>query len=150
LNKKPNILFDDKQKFFAIYDEKDGLVFSKKLRASKQRESWMRRMNEVKFKSLEDFSDQWKKQRGIFCDEKKCVIEKNQKILVLLKRNKISKICQKNFIDDFEVIVNLTSKYQLPNCISDKKIKIDNLDFYQKGGHFLYFSGDKISIKTAI
>ncbi len=135
-DKKPDILFDGGQKFFAIYDQKNGLIFSKDLKPSKEREIWMKKMGEVKFKSIvsESFA----------CDEAKCLIAKSQKILVLLKRNKISEICK----NDFDVIVNLTSKYLLPPCIEAGKIKIDNFDFYQKGGQFFYFEEGKIRIKT--
>ena len=65
------------------------------------------------------------------------MIEKNKKFLVLLKRSKISEICK----NDFDVIVNLTRKYQLPDCIAENKIKIDNKDFYLKGGQFLKYNG---------
>ncbi len=131
LNKKPDILFDGSQKFFAIYD-KNGLVFSKDLKPSKKRQLWMDKMGEDEFKSLNS------------CDETKCLIEKNKRILVLTARNKISEICK----NDFDVIVNLTAKYSLPDCIADEKIKIDNSDFYQKGGHFFYFEGGELVIKT--
>lgn len=142
--KQPNLLFDGQQKFFAIYDEKDGLVFSEKMRPSKKRDLWMKEMNETKFKYFGEFSDEWHAEKGIKCDEKKCQIDKgDQKILVLLARNKLSEIC----LDDATVIVNLASKYQLPTCFAKKKIKIDNLDFYQKGGHFLYFQEEKSGSK---
>jgi len=135
-DKEPDILFDGGQKFFAVYDQKNGLIFSKDLKPSKEREIWMKKMGEVNFKSIvsESFT----------CDEAKCLITKSQKILVLLKRNKISEICK----NDFDVIVNLTSKYLLPPCIAAEKIKIDNFDFYQKGGQFFYFEEGKIRIKT--
>jgi ComEC/Rec2-related protein len=184
-DKKPDILFDGEQKFFAIHDE-NGLVFSKKLRPSKQRELWMSEVGETEFKYLypshskkpnsdfaflvkirsenlaasldtarilrRDFSSKILRHSSTSssgmgiktCDEKKCLIEKNKKILVLLARNKISEICK----NDFDVIVNLTAKYQLPDCIAEDKIKIDNSDFYQKGGHFFYFNGDELLIKT--
>ncbi|MES2962160.1 MAG: ComEC/Rec2 family competence protein [Pseudomonadota bacterium] len=134
-DKKPDILFDGGQKFFAIYDQKNGLVFSKDLKPSKEREIWLKKMGEIEFKSNSEF---------IKCEESKCLISKNQKILVLLKRNKISEICK----NDFDVIVNLTAKYALPSCITAEKIKIDNSDFYQKGGQFFYFEEGKIRIKT--
>jgi hypothetical protein len=67
---------------------------------------------------------------------------------VLLKRNKISEICALNRKKNFDVIVNLTTKYELPQCFSKNQIKIDNLDFHQKGGHFFYFSDGKIEVKT--
>ncbi|NBV06932.1 MAG: ComEC/Rec2 family competence protein [Proteobacteria bacterium] len=138
INQKPDILFEGRQKFFAI-NGKDGLVFSKNLRPSKQREHWMKKFGEVKFKSLKN-----NPQKEIFCDEAKCLIKKNQKILVLLKRNKTSEICQ----NDFDVIVNLTSKYKLPECITESKIKIDNINFYQKGGHFFYLKNGNLQIET--
>ena len=131
LAKKPDILFDGKQKFFAINDE-NGLTFSKDLKPSKKRQLWMDKMGEVEFKSLN------------YCDETKCVIEKNQKFLVLTARNKIAEICQ----NDFDVIVNLTAKYQVPDCIAADKIKIDNADFYKKGGQFFYLDGGEIILKT--
>lgn len=135
-DKKPDILFDGGQKFFAIYDQKNGLIFSKDLKPLKEREIWMKKMGELEFKSIVSGS--------FTCDEAKCLITKSQKILVLLKRNKISEICK----NDFDVIVNLTAKYLLPLCIAAEKIKIDNSDFYQKGGHFFYFEEEKIRIKT--
>jgi competence protein ComEC len=131
LEKKPDILFDGKQKFFAINDAK-GLTFSKDLKPSKKRQLWMEKMGEVEFKFRN------------YCDETKCVIEKNQKFLVLTARNKIAEICQ----NDFDVIVNLTAKYQLPDCIAADKIKIDNADFYKKGGQFFYLDGGEIFLKT--
>jgi hypothetical protein len=99
----------------------------------------MDKMEEKQFKSLISYP-----QKDIFCDEMKCLIEKNHKILVIFKRSKISEICK----NDFDVIVNLTSKYKLPGCISENKIKIDNFDFYKKGGQFFYFKGGELLIKT--
>lgn len=144
--KQPYLLFDGQQKFFAIYDEKDGLVFSEKMRASKKRDLWMQEMKETQFKYFGEFSDEWRTQKGIKCDERKCkIIKENQKILVILKRNKLSEICSENY----DVIVNLTSKYKLPECFSENAIKIDNLVFYQKAGHFLYFEEEKSYSKKA-
>jgi ComEC/Rec2-related protein len=131
---KPDILFDGQQKFFAIYDKENGLVFSRNLRPSKQRVLWMKRMGEEKFKYLKTTENQ----------KSVALSLEGKEFLILLKRNKISEICKK----DFDVIVNLTAKYKLPDCINDDKIKIDNSDFYKKGGHFFYFKGDKILIKT--
>jgi len=127
----PDILFESKQKFFAVKTA-DGLVFSKNLKPSKQRQLWLNKMNEKEFKSLQN-----NPQSEIICEENQCVIEKNKKFLVLLKRSKISEICK----NDFDVIVNLTAKYKLPDCIAENKIKIDNKDFYLKGGQFLKYNG---------
>lgn len=128
---KPEILFEAKQKFFAVKTAQ-GLIFSKNLRPSKQRQLWMKKMNESEFKSLDDYP-----QKAIFCDKKKCKITKNKTFLVLLSRNKIAEICQNNF----DVIVNLTAKYQLPACISPDKVRIDNRDFYLRGGQFFNYDG---------
>lgn len=134
--KKPNILFDGTQKFFAIYDQ-NGLSFSKNLKPSKERQLWMDKMNEKDFKAFNE---------KVFCDETKCIIEEKKKFLVLIGRNKISEICK----NDFDVIVNLTSKYELPSCVLGEKMVIDNFDFYQRGGHFFYLDGEKILLKTSI
>jgi competence protein ComEC len=134
--KKPNILFDGNQKFFAIYDQ-NGLSFSKDLKPSKQRQLWMDKMNEKEFKTFNE---------KVFCDEKKCVIEEKKKFLVLTSRNKISEICK----NDFDVIVNLSRKYNIPDCVLGEKMVIDNFDFYQRGGHFFYLEGDKIILKTSL
>ncbi|MDX2083751.1 MAG: ComEC/Rec2 family competence protein [Rickettsiales bacterium] len=146
---KPQILFDNQQKFFAIYDGKN-LVFSKNLRPSKQRDLWMKKFNQSQFKSLENTP-----QKNIFCDEKKCEInfksseEDNFSVIrVLLKRNKISEICKNNFKNNLVAIVNLTRKYKLPQCFESNVIKIDNLDFYKKGGHFFFINGKKVLLKT--
>ncbi len=128
---KPDILFESKQKFFAV-NTSDGLIFSKNLRPSKGRQIWMNKMNEEEFKSLQSHP-----QQEIFCDENHCEIAKNKKFLVLLKRSKISEICK----NDFDVIVNLTAKYKFPECIAENKIKIDNKDFYLKGGQFFKYDG---------
>jgi competence protein ComEC len=138
-NQKPKILFDAKQRFFAIYKQEDGLVFSKDLKNSKTKDFWMKKMNEKNFKSLISHP-----KKEIFCNEKRCVIQEKQKILVLLKRNKISEICQ----NDFDMIVNLTKKYELPACVASDKIKIDNIDFLQKGARFFYEKDDKLFLKN--
>jgi competence protein ComEC len=152
--KKPNLLFDSKQKIFAIYNQKDGLIFSKDIRSKKIRESWMNFMNEDNYKNFAQFSEKDLSEKGIRCDKKKCEINDKEKILILLEREKISEICNKNF----DVIVNMTRKYKLPQCFSDEKIKIENIDFLKKGGHYFYFKElsrirnslkDDIFVKTA-
>ena len=124
-NQKPDIAFEGEQRFFTIYDQRGGLVFSQKQRASKRLESWKKRFAVSEFSVLEDSQ----------CDKVKCIIEKEKKILVLLGRNKIEDICAANY----DIIVNMTKKYRLPECIPADKMKIDNLDFHRKGGHFIYF-----------
>ncbi len=142
--KKPDLAFNKDQKFFTIYDQENGLIFSKDMKPSKRRELWMKKFNQKDFKSFNDFSKEWQEQKGIFCDLDKCVIYKNQKFLVLFSRGKINEICQ----NDFDVIINLSARYQLPDCIKPEKIKIDNLDFHQNGGQFFYFENGNMSLKT--
>lgn len=113
--KKPDLIFDKEQKFFALYDEEKGLFFSKKLRDSKQRQIWLKHFNDNEFK-IADFC------KKDFCD----FTQKEKRILVILKRSKNEDLCQKQF----DLMVNLTGKYQLPSCINAKKV-IDNFDFYK-------------------
>lgn len=127
--KKPDLIFEKHQKFFATYDKNEGLAFSKNFRrSSKQIRHWMYRFGERKFKTIQN------------CEKTKCVIEKSgKKILLLLERNKISEICKNNF----DVIVNLTAKYQLPQCIGKDKITIDNFDFLDGKTQFLFLKNYK-------
>ena len=121
--KKPTLIFEQNQKFFAIYDD-GNLFFSEKLKPTKQRQHWMNHFGETEFKMLN------------FCKEKSCEFEiKNKKILVLLKRNRISEICKK----DFDLVVNMTAKYELPACV--KTPKLDNKDFLKGGAKEIYFEG---------
>ena len=144
--KQPDFIIDSEGKFFAIYNKKNGLVFSKDLRPSKKRDTLMQKMNEVEFKSFNDFSDESLRGAGIDCDQKKCKVNyKDKKLIFLLQRTEIAEICG----EEFDVIINLTKKYALPQCDIKSGIKIDNLDLLQKGGHFLYFENDKIIAKTA-
>ena len=62
---------------------------------------------------------------------------------MLLKRNKIAEICK----NDFDMIVNMTRKYALPDCIKKEKIKIDNFDFLQHGTQFLFLEDKKFQTK---
>ncbi len=138
--KKPQIAFAKKQDFFVIYNEEEGPIFSKELRPSKRREAWVNWFGGDEFKSLKQYPNQ-----KIICDDYNCKITHPQKILVLLKRNKTAEICK----NDFSIIVNLTSKYELPSCISENKIIIDNRDFYENGGYFFYEKDREILVKNA-
>ena len=140
--KNPDILFDKDQRFFAIYDQEEGLIFSKKVRKSKKRDSWLKRFNQEEFKILQDYSNDWLKNRGIYCEKSFCKINK---ILILLKRKKLSKICQ----DDSQRVVNLTAKYKLPDCFENRELVIDNIDFYLRGSHFFYLKNSKIKVETS-
>lgn len=121
--KKPDLIFEKEQKFFAIYDEKNGLVFSKKLRDSKQLQSWLKHFGETEFKV------------GNFCQKEICdFVQKDRKVLVILKDTNSEKLCDK----EFDLVVNLTKKYQLPNCLKAQRT-IDNLDFYKEGTQEIFW-----------
>jgi len=112
-DKKPDLIFDKDQKFFAIYNEENDLVFSEKMRASRQLKSWLKHFNQTEYKI------------GDFCQKNICDFTyKNKKILVIQKRSKIDEICKK----DFDLAVNLTKKFEMPSCVKAKQI-IDNIDF---------------------
>lgn len=134
---KPILIFEQNQKFFAFYDEKN-LFFSKNLKPSKQRQKWMDRFNEKEFKTLN-------------CAEKFCELEvKGKKIFVLLKREKIARICEKKF----DLMVNLSAKYELPKC-AKAKTKIENEEFLRGGAIELFEEdlakrGDPNEIRTRI
>lgn len=145
--KQPNILIDGDARFFAIYSKKNGLVFSKDLRPSKKRDLWMKKMNETEFKSFEDFSDTSLKSSGIDCNNDYCkIIYQNKKLFFVFKRSEIEKFCE----EDFDVIVNLTKKYTIPDCINKNSLIIDNVDLLNKGAHFLYFKNNKIEVKSVL
>ena len=129
--KLPNIIFDDNGQFFAIYDEKLGLAFNKKPRSKNEIADLLKFFKKDSYRLLQEINDEEfkiSKFKRINCDKEKCLIEsvdKNYgKILILLKRNKISQICD----IDSDLIVNLTTKYMLPRCFDDRK-KIYNEDF---------------------
>lgn len=112
-DKKPDLIFDKDQKFFAIYDQENGLTFSEKMRPSRQLKSWLKHFNQSDYKV------------GNFCQKNLCDFTyKNKKILVVQKRVKISEICGK----DYDLAVNLTKKYEMPACVKAANI-IDNIDF---------------------
>ena len=144
--KQPDFLIDSEGKFFAIYSEKNGLVFSKDLRPSKKRDALLQKMNEAEFKSFADFSEESLKRSGVDCGEGICkVLYKNKKLLFVLQRTEIAEICS----EKFDVMVNLTRKYALPQCELESEIVIDNLDLLNKGGHFLYLEDDAITARAA-
>lgn len=145
--KKPNLLFDGDQKFFAIYTQQDGLIFSEKLRQSRKRSMWMEIMQETEFKFFDQYSPEWLAQRGIMCDAKKCEISTaNGSILILKERLKIADICTKKHVS---IVVNLNAKYALPDCFTENQTRINSSDFSRHGAYFMYFNAKEIAIKSA-
>ncbi len=137
---KPSLLIDGEAKFFAINNQKNGLIFSKNLRPSKKRDLWLKKTGQSEFRSFENYTRKWLLNNKINCDEKKCILDKSdfvsKKILILLKRNRVDEICK----NDFDLLINLSQKYQIPKCIKEDKIIIDNSDLLRKGTHFIYLS----------
>lgn len=125
---KPDLIIDGNSKIFAIFDQK-SLIFTKKVRKSKKIQNWMQKMQVKSYKIQKNL-----------CQKEYCQIKNT---LILLKRTKISTICQKNQ----QIIINLTKKYQIPPC-AKAKIIIDNHDFLEKGTHLIYFKKNHITVKT--
>lgn len=142
----PDLIIDGKSKTFAIYNKKNGLVFSQNVRSEKKRQTWMSKVDEKEFKTFDDYSDESLLKSGINCDEEKCSLKiKSKNILIILKRLEIDKICN----EKFDIIVNQTRKYDLPSCFDKSQKIIDNQNLLKNGVHFVYIDDNKINIKSA-
>ena len=147
LNKKNQIIFEKSQKFYAVFYEKN-LYFSKKLKPTKQVKSWLKHFEVKNFKVIKKCSNNKNFNQQICqkCYKNFCELYfENNKILVLTGRNKLSKICRK--VKKFDAMVNMTKKYQLPQCFvknNNSKIIIDNFDFLTKGTNFLEIKNKKL------
>lgn len=149
LNKKNQIIFEKSQKFYAVFYEKN-LYFSKKLKPTKQVKSWLKHFEVKNFEVIKKCQKNkiFNKQVCQKCYKNFCELHfENNKILVLTGRNKLSKICQKIKIKKFDAMVNMTKKYQLPQCFAkynNSKIVIDNFDFLTRGTNFLEIKNKKL------
>ena len=150
LGKKNQIIFEKSQKFYAIFYEKN-LYFSKQLKPTKQVKSWLKHF-EVKNSELIKKCPKNKnlnKQVCQKCFKNYCELYfENQQILVLKGRNNLSKICRKYKAKKFDAVVNVTKKYQIPQCFAkynNPKIIIDNSDFLLKGTNFLEIKNKKLA-----
>ena len=139
LQPKPSLLIDGDARFFALQNQQNGLIFSKDLRPSKKRDLWLRKIGQSEFKSFSNYPKEWLLKNKITCDQQKCILEKSdfmaKKAMILLKRNRVSEICK----NDFDLLINLTRKYQIPDCVAKDKIVIDNGDLLNHGAYFVYF-----------
>ena len=164
--KRPNILIGATGSYFALNDDSRGLVFSKKSRKFRQIENWMNNFDEKEFKYFSNKNDpkygfttgSRKYPDSVRCDKIMCEVDltkyfsqiftkdlfatdaqelKVKKMLVLYKRVKLSRVCADK---NYNIIVNLTRKYELPDCLLRGKdtLIIDSYDLLQKGGHFIY------------
>ncbi len=149
LNKKNQIIFEKSQKFYAVFYEKN-LYFSKKLKPTKQVKSWLKHFEVKNFEVIKKCQKNkiFNKQICQKCYKNFCELHfENNKILVLTGRNKLSKICQKIKIKKIDAMVNMTKKYQLPQCFAkynNSKIVIDNFDFLTRGTNFLEIKNKKL------
>ena len=150
LGKNNQIIFEKSQKFYAIYHEKN-LYFSKQLKPTKQLKSWLKHF-EVKNSDLIKKCPKNKnlnKQVCQKCFKNYCELYfENQRILVLKGRNNLSKICRKFKVKKFDAVVNMTKKYEIPQCFAiynNPKSIIDNSDFLLKGTNFLEIKNKKLA-----
>jgi len=107
----PDIIIDEEGKFFALYDKESGLIFSKKIRSKKTRDSWMKKFREDEFKYIN--KDLYLNNKTANCNKRRCIItfKKGKKVMILLQRAKISDIDK----SDYDEIINLNKKYILPD-----------------------------------
>ena len=67
---------------------------------------------------------------------------------MLTGRNNLSKICRKFKAKKFDAVVNMSKKYEVPQCFAkynNPKIIIDNSDFLLKGTNFLETKNKKLA-----
>ena len=117
---KDDLIWDKKNKIFAIYDKDFGLIFSKKPRQDSLKIRWMKNYGENELKILGkgnfvDFSS--KKFQKIDCNKSNCEIDIMrkgvvEKVLILIKRSKIEDICSQ----DYDQVINLNEKYLVASC----------------------------------
>lgn len=136
-NHPTNLILEKDQKFYAIFDQKK-LFFSTKIKQTKQIKNWLKAFGDKDIRVIQkcnkillNNAHNCQKCYKNYCE----IFFKDRKILVLTNRVKITKICHKIQSQKFHAIVNLTKKYQLPDCI--KKISgetkiIDNFDFLEQ------------------
>jgi ComEC/Rec2-related protein len=126
---KSHIVFDKKQKFFAIYDQKN-LYFSKDLKYTNQIKNWLFHYDNRGLKIIENCKKS--KVNCQKCYPNYCELNfLNNKIMLIKKRTNIKKICNKIYKNNYYAIINFTKKFELPNCVTLNKnlIIIDNEDF---------------------
>lgn len=151
-NTKPIISIPNNQKFVTIYDQEDGLFFLDNLKPSKQLDSWLKYFEVGNFRIINNCQKNHQEKLCKNCQKEFCNISyKDKKILVIKKRIDLNIACNNNFFNQFDLIINLTKKYILPKCLdqSSTKMIIDNIDFYNKGGHFIFLNKqNKLQLKT--
>ena len=100
----PKLIIDPEKSFFAIYDNKNGLKFSKIYnKPTFKQKKLMQKTGTYKYEKI-------KNNQKIFCNKKYCLID--NKTLIVKKRMKKSEICNFNV----HKIINMTKYYILPDC----------------------------------
>ncbi|MES2677853.1 MAG: ComEC/Rec2 family competence protein [Pseudomonadota bacterium] len=119
----PNLLIDQNKKMVAFYDHKK-LIFLKPTK-SKQAMVWAKKLGLNEFKNIDDLNEEEKQNLQMNCEQNFCeFLLQEKRILVLSGRNKIDEVCQ----NDYDIVVNISKKYQLPKCFLNTKTLIDNGD----------------------
>ncbi len=131
---KPNILIGSSGSYFAFYSDSKGLVFSKKPRKSRQATNWLENFKQDEVKILQNPN----------CNKLSCTVDlgeyfdkpqlRGKKLLAIYKRVKASKICSENYY----IVVNLTKKYELPNCAFENSSTVVDSKDLLKGNKFIF------------
>ena len=123
----PHLLIDGEKKMIAFYD--DGKLIFLKPTKSKQALIWAKKMGLDKITNINDLSNAEKQRLGIDCNQDLCeFLLQKKRILVLKGRNRIEEICQKNGDKNYDMVINISKKYQLPSCLKEARTIIDNDD----------------------
>ena len=117
---KEDIIWDQKHKFFALYDKDIGLIFSKKLKNKHLQETIMQQYRQDSFKILGLDTFKSKKFSRIDCNKNRCEIDivdnDNKKtVLIILKRHQ-GDICKYHY----DQIIYLNNKYLAYDCVHNE------------------------------
>ncbi len=155
---KPSLIFADNQKFYALYHPNQGLRFSKEMPISKRQKNWLINFNEKQFKTIVSCDNKLKvnnycricvkNKEANYCQ----IFYQDQKILTIDQRSKISELCK--IYNDYKpnLIVNLTSKYSLPQCFfvdNSATLIIDNFDFLLQKTQLIFIKNNQITRRFA-
>ncbi len=149
-NNYPNILIDSKGSHLALFDRDNGLLFPRKVRSSKRVNLWL---DKLPNRYRDSASLNSKKSKGLDCDKRSCVVDlaeyfnnsglMGKKLLSVHGRYQVSQICNQRY----DIVINLTRKYELADCLIDDNIVIDNSSILDKGGHYIFIDkGGKMTI----
>ncbi len=155
----PKVIIDGDRKILAFYYNQQ-LIFLKPSR-SRQTLAWAHKVGLKQFKTIEDLSDtekqnlqfkSYKNYDSNFISKTNKATKSterkkpspdfyqfnlnNKKILVISGRNQIAKICQENQQNNYDLVVNLSRKYQLPKCFKESNYAgreiLDNQDLQNR------------------